>query len=598
MRPTFIRVEKPKHKLLNPEYCPTPLLPPSQRPPIQVLALDQHHQYGILTVLFRFAGFGLDRLGDKLRGRSNPLRSAVAARELFQGLGGLWIKLGQLLSLRSDVLSDEMCDQLSQLLYANIGFPGSVVREAIERELGCPVEKIFSRFEDAPLAAASIAQVHRAVLRQEGVPVVVKLLRPNVIEAFRRDMSLLRMVVGFLTALLPVGHMRLNEALDELDAMVEEELDYAYEASNSRRLRKNLRRHKVYVPYLFRRYCTGKLLVMEEIQGVLMSEAIAVSKQDPERFDAWCEENAVEPRKVAQHLFLSNMRQLIEDNLFHGDMHPGNIILLRNNRYALIDFGTIGALDPDFLQIYFGVLQAANQRAYGKAADLSLHMCTEIPQFNIGKMRSELISAIKLWQARSGMETLGYHDRSLGASGKIMGQVFAKYQLQVSWAALRMARTWGTLDTSLAYFDPEMNHRRMFSRYLKAADQRRRKNAVKKIREGFMSTLQTANEYRVLLEPIAQRATIAYKQKLNKISMATTTVIRFLLIVTLLAIIFCVHAFLHQHFFDLGYLPGGELVDDFPSMEKEWFVVALFGLGLVTGLLRRLLRIASSAYLR
>lgn len=598
MSPTLIRIKKPKHKLLNPEYLPTPLLAPAQRRPIRVVALDQHRRLSGFTVIMRFAGFGLGRLGDKLRGRSDPLRTAVAARELFQGLGGLWIKLGQLLSLRSDVFSDEMCAQLSQLLHANIAFPGAVVRDAIEQELGRPVEAIFSRFDEHPIAAASIAQVHRAVLRKEQVPVVIKLLRPTVTEAFRRDMVLLRVTAQILSLLLPIGHLRLKDALNELDAVVEEELDYAYEAFNSRRLRKNLRRHKVYVPYLFRRYCTGKILVMEDIQGVLMSEAIAVGQRDPERFAAWCEENSIAPEKVAKHLFVSNMRQLLEDNLFHGDMHPGNIILLRNNRYALIDFGTIGSLDPAFLQTYLGVLKATNKRDYEKAADLSMHMCIEIPSFDIGKMRTELISAMKLWQARSEMESLGYHDRSLGASSKIIGQVFAKYRLQISWVALRMARTWGTLDTSLAYFYPDMSHSKMFARYLKGAQRRHRKNALKNLREGVSDMLDTANQYRVLLEPVAQRTTIAYKQKMNKFSMAAAAVMRFFYIGTIMAIIFCIHAFLHQHYVDLGHLPGGELVDDFPLLEKEWFIMAVLSLSLVSVLLRRLIRIASTAYLR
>ena len=359
-----------------------------------------------------------------------------------------------------------------------------------------------------------------------------------------------------------------------------------------------LDRHEVYVPYVFRKYCTEKIIVMEEISGVLMSEAIAVNSSKPERFAAWCEENSVEPKKVATHLFLSNMRQLLEDNLFHGDMHPGNILLLRNNRYALIDFGTIGSMEPGFLQTYFGVLRAVNKREYDKAANLSLHLCTELPSFDIDKMRPELINAFKLWQARSEFETLPYHERSLNASSKTIGQVFMKYRLQISWAALRMGRTWGTLDTSLAYFYPDMNHSQMFSRYLKDASRRQRENRLKNLREGVVQMLETANQYRVLLEPVVQRATITYKQKVNKLSLVATTVMRFVNVALILLIGFVAHVYLHQHYPGVGDYPGAALAKIFPVMQEGGFVLTVISLFMLIILMRRLIKIVSASYLR
>jgi len=596
---SFIRVEKPKRKLLNPEYIPTPLVTSGERPPIKVVGLKEHRRLSGFTVVMRFIAFGLRILFRKLQGRGeNAQRSAVEARELFQGLGGLWIKLAQFLSLRTDLFSVEMCKELSQTLYSNIGFPAEIAKKTIERELGSPLEAIFSSFEDQPLAAASIAQVHRAVLRKEGVPVVIKLLRPNVIEAFRRDMGLLHLLVGLLGILMPLRHLRLNEALDELNGMVEEELNYTYETSNCRQLRKVLRRHKVYVPYVFRSYCTEKVLVMEEISGVLMSDAIAVNSSNPKHFEAWCEENLVQPKKVATHLFMSNMRQLLEDNLFHGDMHPGNILLLRNNRYALIDFGTIGSLNPGFLQIYLAVLRAINRREWDRAASLSLHLCVELPSFEIDKLRVELVNAFKLWMARSEFDSLSYHERSLGASSKIIGQVFMKYNLQINWAALRMGRTWGTLDTSLAYFYPEMNHAKMFSRYIRDAQRRKQKNRIANFREGLVQVLDSANQYRVLLEPVLQKATITYKQKINKLSLIFATIMRFIYISLILLLGFVVHVYLHQRFPGIGDYPGAALAKIVPMIEDKWFALTVFAVIMVSVLLRRLIKIVSASYLR
>ncbi len=598
MSQSFIREEKPKRKLLNPDYIPTPLIHRSERPPIKVLGLDEQIRVSGLTVIMRFMGFGLRILFRRLLNRQNAQSSAVEARRLFQGLGGLWIKLAQLLSMRTDLFSEEMCKELSKTFFSNIGFPTAEAKKMIERELGRPLQVIFSTFEDQPLAAASIAQVHRAVLRKEGVPVVIKLLRPNVVEAFRRDMKLLRFMVKVLSILMPLRQMRLNEALDELDGMVEEEINYAYEISNCRQMRKVLRRHKVYVPYLFRKYCSERIIVMEEITGVLMSDAIAVNASNPDLFAAWCEENSVELKTVATHLFMSNMRQLLEDNLFHGDMHPGNIILLRHNRYALIDFGTIGSLHPVFLQTYLAVLRAINDRKYGKAAALSLFLCSELPTFDIDIMKNELISAFKLWQARSELDSLSYHERSFAASSKIIGQVFQKYNLQISWAVLRMARTLATLDTSLAYFYPEMKHARMFSLYLKDARRRHRKYRLENLREGLFETLETANQYRIILEPILHRAAITYQQKVNKLSLVAATMMRFSYFSIILLIGLIAHVYLHRNFPGIGNYPGAAIAKLFPIIQNESFVLIVIVLVMVCVLLRRLIKIVSASYLR
>lgn len=586
----------PKHELLNPEYLPTPLVQRDQRQPIPVDVNFKHPSS--VRVLLSLTGFLLARTLDRLLRRSSPLKSAIAARELLQGLGGIWVKLGQLLSLRSDLLSDEMCDQLSRCLYSNVAFPSSIARAVVERALQKPISQVFSSFDDKPLAAASIAQVHRAVLLEEGVSVVVKVLRPGVGASFKRDMRLLRGILKLASIVLPIAHLRLNDALIELNGMVEEELDYSFEAYNLQRLRRTLRKHKVYVPYLFTQYANAEVLVMEEIKGVLMSEAISVSRQEPRRFEAWCQENTVNTKKVASHLFLSNLRQLLEDNLFHGDMHPGNIILLRHNRYALIDFGTIGTLEHSFIMLYVGVLKALSENNYDKAASLAIHMSTETPSLDLDHLKRDLIQAMRLWQAHSSMEGMSYYERSLGASTRIIGNVFAKYRLQISWTSLRMARTWGTLDSTLAYFYPDMSHARMFDRYLKKAKERRRQHVVSNIKERAVDFFDTAYQYRLLLDPVAQRSIIAYKQKLNKISLAISAIIRFILMFTVAGTVLGVYAFLYQHYIDLSGLPIAGLLDDVPALEKEWFLLILIGLCIFVFLLRRLLRISTISYLR
>ena len=515
-------------KFLNPEYIPTALIQDSDRPSVPILDLADHRRVSGLGVVLRFLRFGLGLFRRRLFRIKDEQKTAIETRRLFERLGGLWIKVGQLLSLRSDIFSDILCNELSRLQFANVGFPSAVARQTIEQELGQALKTVFSRFDDKPIAAASIAQVHRAVLWENRRLVVIKVQHPHAAYNFRRDMLLLRRLIKILSWLMPVRHLRLGDALAELNDIVEEEIDYTFEASNLQRLQKILQRQGIYVPYLYTEYCTCKMLVMEEVPGVLMSDVISVKNKNPEQFEQWCAENAIKPKRIAQRLFLSSLRQLLEDNLFHGDMHPGNILLLRKNRYALIDFGTIGTLERTFLDSYMASLRALVKREYTKAADLSLFMCPEIPPVDLNEVRTELARAFKHWHAKSEAKNLTYHERSLTASSKVVGQVLGRYRLQTSWTYLRMGRSWGTLDTSLAYLYPEMSHARMFKRYFKAANQRRRRDVLKRLRRSVGEALQAIQEYNFMIGPMIQDTALSYKQRMAKLAAIGATIMRFL----------------------------------------------------------------------
>ena len=179
-----------------------------------------------------------------------------------------------------------------------------------------------------------------------------------------------------------------------------------------------------------------------------------------------------------------------------------------------------------------------------------------------------------------------------------IGKVFAKYRMQISWQALRMARTWGTLDTSLAYFHPGMNHSRMFSRYLKDASRRHRENPLKSLHENMVEILNSANQYRMLIEPIMHRALIGYQQKSNKVSLMLATVMRFSFVSLILLIFLITHVYLHQHFPKLGNYPGSAIAHLFPFIQQEWFEFSVLGLVMLCVLLRRLIKIINSSYLR
>jgi len=177
------------------DVLPTPLEVSSGRKPIVIEPLDAGVRQRSLWTLWQFAKFLGLGWWNSLRRKSSAHEKAVLLRELFERLSGMWIKLGQLMSLRTDILSVETCQELSKLQFEVRGFSPEVSRRVIEEDLGQPISAVFSQFESHPFAAATVAQVHRATLLRNNRAVVVKVMRPDVTASFERDLRLLQRIV-------------------------------------------------------------------------------------------------------------------------------------------------------------------------------------------------------------------------------------------------------------------------------------------------------------------------------------------------------------------------------------------------------------------
>jgi len=149
---------------------------------------------------------------------------------------------------------------------------------------------------------------------------------------------------------------------------------------------------------------------------VVMSDYLRMTQADPDRVARRCAENNVSPRRVGQRLMFTFYRQLFEDNLFHGDLHPGNIILLRDSRFALIDFGTIGNLERRFLQAYRDVARATAQKDYSKAVELYLLMCDRIPAVDLASLRADMVECYRAWEARVNAYGTSYMDKAISGA--------------------------------------------------------------------------------------------------------------------------------------------------------------------------------------
>jgi ubiquinone biosynthesis protein len=271
---------------------------------------------------------------ERRKGGSRAERIRLALEEL----GPIFVKFGQALSTRRDLLSPELADELAKLQDRVPPFPGSEARAIIEKAYGRPVAEVFEQFEEAPLAAASIAQVHTARLRS-GEDVVAKVVRPGVREKIERDIEVMYFIARLARDYAPEGHrLRPVEVVQEYEKTILDELDLMREAANAAQLKRNFAGSELlYVPAVHWDYCRQNVMVMERIHGIQVSDVAELRRRGTniQRLA----ENGVE-------LFFT---QVFRHNFFHADMHPGNIFVQvedpEHPRYAAVDFGIVGSLD-------------------------------------------------------------------------------------------------------------------------------------------------------------------------------------------------------------------------------------------------------------
>ncbi len=298
---------------------------------------------------------------ERRRGGSRGERLRLAAEEL----GPIFIKFGQAISTRRDLLPTDIADELAKLQDRVPPFPDREAREAIESSLGQPVGALFGSFEAAPLAAASIAQVHGATLK-DGREVVVKVLRPGMRAVIRRDLEVLYALAALALRYIPdAGRLRPLEIVAEYDNTIMDELDLMREAGNAAQLRRNFAGSPLlYVPEVHFALSTNDVLVMERIRGIQISDMARLRELN------------VDIKKLAENGVEIFFTQMLRHNFFHADMHPGNIFVLAddpaNPRYAAVDFGIVGALDPKDLEYLAGNFLAFFDRDYRRVAELHI----------------------------------------------------------------------------------------------------------------------------------------------------------------------------------------------------------------------------------
>ena len=295
------------------------------------------------------------------RRRAHPKPYPVRIREALIELGPIFVKFGQILSTRRDLLPPDLADELAKLQDRVPPFPGPQARAIIEKAWGKPIEAVLDDFDQQPLASASIAQVHTGRLK-DGRQVVVKVVRPGIEPVIRRDLGLLRSIAELAQRYWKDGRrLRPVDVVDDYQKTILDELDLQREAANASQLRKNfLGSRQLYVPEVHWELCHPSVLVMERIYGTPVGEVERLKAQ------------GVSMKLLGERGVEIFFTQVFQHNFFHADMHPGNIFVEPDGRYIAVDFGIVGSLTTEDQRYLAENLLAFFHHDYRRVAELHI----------------------------------------------------------------------------------------------------------------------------------------------------------------------------------------------------------------------------------
>ncbi len=432
----------------------------------RIIAVASRHGFGHLV-----EQLGLQRffsLGRRIVTFKKPplLAHRISAPErlrlMFEDLGPTFIKLGQVLACRPDMLPIDYSREFLKLTDSVAPFPSGEAKKIIEEDLKAPIGSLFASFDDIPVAAASIAQVHRATLHDNS-EVMVKVQRPHIVHMIERDISIMRWLADLIEAQIPeMAPYDVPGMVDEFARTIRRELDFFIEASNAVQLRKNFHHSSVlYVPRMYTDLSSKRVLVLEKIEGIRIDEYARLDREGYSR------------KEIARKGGAAFFKMVLQDGFFHADPHPGNIFVLADGRLGLVDFGIMGRVTDENMEHFASIFLALANHDYDSLVrqyvDLGFLSDTsvDIEQFQreMKEDLAELLEPYYVMQVKQ-IDFGAYIDR--------VTQILLRHRLKLPSNLYLMDKSLITLEGILKQLDPDFNYFEAARPYVAELVRRRR----------------------------------------------------------------------------------------------------------------------------
>ena len=335
-------------------------------------------------------------------------------RRAFERLGITYVKLGQFLAMRFDILPEDVCRELARLFDAVPPMKIETVLATIERELGQPADALFTGFRREPLGAASIAQVHRAELR-DGTAVAIKVQRPRIIEIFAADIRNLRRLAHLGDVLRILGPQSMVEAVEEFSRFTSREMDFLTEANTAERLRANRGAFED-VPRIYREYTTSRVLTMEFIDAPSLAELIHRVERSggvpPTAVTAGAP--PVDIERALRNLAAASLRQLFVTGFFHADPHPGNILIRDDGTVVFVDFGIFGQLSSERREVFAQYIENLAMGNIEQSYRYFVRLLEPTSETDLQQLRRDVYAIMQGWYEASRQPDSPLSARHLG----------------------------------------------------------------------------------------------------------------------------------------------------------------------------------------
>jgi ubiquinone biosynthesis protein len=403
-----------------------------------------------------------------VRNAFGPTAGPRVLRWYFETCGGGYVKVGQLLATRYDLLRTDYTEELGKLLDSLPPVPTAEINQVVARELGRPVADVFVVFESRPIATASLSQVHGAVLAN-GDEVVVKVLKPGINDRVRIDLAFLRLTARVIDVLPVLGGLDVSGLIDELSRTAIEELDLGREAMYTAYLHHEMAADPIahYAPRVYRHLCSRNVLTLERVRGVTVREMLtAITNGDDPALESWAA-RGITPERTAVVLLRSVLEQTMRFRLFHADPHPSNLIVSDGGTLNWVDFGLVGWIDERQWELQLRLREAIAQDRIHDAYLALLEGMEPLPFRDLSRFEQEIKQSLQDYLIASRDPNAPLSQKSTGSFLLKTLATLRRNRLPMTSSTVQLYRTILIADIVMLGLYPSIDWRGHLRRFLR-----------------------------------------------------------------------------------------------------------------------------------